>query len=107
MKKLINQQPNKSLRWFLGLLPFALLLLLYLAASNARLAENPDDKLLPSFSNIGDAITRMAFVPDRRNGDYLLLNDTVSSLKRLAVGVGVSALIALTIGVLSGAIPFV
>lgn len=105
MKKLINRHPNRTLRWFLGLVPFLLVVAIYIGASNARLAENPDDKLLPAFGAIGEAMQRMAFEPDRRNGDYLLWRDTVSSLKRLGIGVSVSALIALTVGVLSGAIP--
>ncbi|GAB1264399.1 ABC transporter permease [Aurantivibrio infirmus] len=106
MKKIINQLPSRSARWFLGLIPFVILFLIYLSASNARLAENPDDKLLPSFSSFGTAINRMAFEPDKRTGDYLLWKDTKSSLRRLAIGVGVSSCIALFFGVLNGAIPY-
>jgi len=49
----------------LGVLPLVLLLVLYAVASEARLAENPADKLLPSFSSMGDAMMRMAFEPNR------------------------------------------
>jgi NitT/TauT family transport system permease protein len=107
MKKLLNLQPSKTGRWFLGVLPFALLLVVYLAASNARLAENPNDKLLPSFASMAEAVERSAFEPSRRSGEYILWQDTVSSLRRLAIGVGVSALLALTFGILNGAIPYV
>lgn len=107
MKKLLNLQPSKTGRWFLGVLPFALLLVVYLAASNARLAENPNDKLLPSFGSMAEAVERSAFEPSRRSGEYILWQDTVSSLRRLAIGVGVSALLALTFGILNGAIPYV
>lgn len=107
MKKLINCKPSRSARWFLGLLPFVLLLVLYWSASSARLAENEYDKLLPAFSSFADAIERMAFTPDRRTGDYLMLNDTLSSLQRLLSGVGISALAALLVGILTGAIPYV
>jgi NitT/TauT family transport system permease protein len=106
MKRLINQQPSKATRWLLGLLPFVILGLLYLAASNARLAENPDDKLLPAFSSFGDAIERMAFEPNKRTGEYTFWQDTASSLQRLAIGVVISAFIALTVGVLNGVIPY-
>lgn len=106
MKKLINQHPNKTARWFLGLLPFAILLVLYLIASDARLAENPNDKLLPAFATFGDAIYRMAFEANKRSGDILLWVDTASSLTRLAWGVGISALVGLVFGVLNGTIPF-
>ena len=59
--------------------------------SGARLAENPDDKLLPAFSTIGDAVDRMATEPSKRSGEYLLWADTGASLRRLALGVGISA----------------
>ncbi len=107
MKRLINQQPNRVSRWLLGLLPFLLLLALYVGASNARLAENPNDKLLPSFDSFGSAIDRLAFEPSRRTGEYLFWQDTLSSLQRLGTGVAISAAIALVFGVLSGAIPYV
>lgn len=106
-KKLLNREPSKTGRWLLGLIPFLLLIAVYLYQSNLRLAENPDDKLLPAFSSFASAIERFGFTEDRRSGDYLLLNDTLSSLKRLGVGVGVSALIALVFGVLNGVIPLV
>lgn len=104
--KLINLKPSRPLRVILGILPFLLLLVLYLGASNARLAENPNDKLLPAFSSFGEAINRMAFEPDKRSGDYLLWRDTASSLKRLAQGVVISAALALFLSILMGAIPY-
>ncbi len=107
MKKLINQNPKITSRWALGIIPFFLIGIIYLMASNARLAENPDDKLLPSFASIGAAVNRMAFEPSKRTGEYLMVADTVSSLKRLIIGVGVSALTALLLGVFMGAIPYV
>lgn len=107
MKKLINQQPNKASLWFLGITPFILLLVLYMGASNARLAENPNDKLLPSFSSISDAMERLAFEPSKRSGEYVFWQDTASSLQRLMIGVGISALLALILGVANGTIPYV
>ncbi len=38
------------------------------------------------------------FEPSKRTGEYVLLNDTTSSLKRLVIGVAVSAVIALVFG---------
>ena len=87
MKRLINLTPPPASKLFLGLLPFALLLLLYVVASDARLAENANDKLLPAFSQMGEAIDRMALEPSKRTGEYLFWQDTASSLKRLGLGV--------------------
>jgi NitT/TauT family transport system permease protein len=107
MKRLINQTPAPATRMLFGLLPFILLVIVYILASDARLAENPGDKLLPSFGQIGDAIQRMAFEPSKRSGEYLLWVDTASSLSRLALGVLIAATLGLTLGLLTGALPLV
>lgn len=105
MTKVINRHPSNYGRLMLGLLPFLIILALYVTASDARLAANPADKLLPAFSTIVDAVDRMAFTPSRRTGDYLMWSDTLASLSRLAMGVGVSALVGLSVGVATGIIP--
>jgi NitT/TauT family transport system permease protein len=107
MKRLINQIPSKSANIFLGLLPFLLIVVVYISASSARLAENPNDKLLPSIEKSINTMSKMAFEPSKRSGEYILLEDTKSSLKRLAMGVGISALIALSIGIAIGVVPFI
>ncbi|MBZ2189002.1 ABC transporter permease subunit [Alcanivorax sp. JB21] len=107
MKKFINRQPSRLTAVLLGLLPFALFLLLYLSASGARLAENPDDRLLPAFSTMAEAFERMAFEPNRRTGEYLLWTDTRASLQRLGIGVGLAALIGLVFGVATGTVPYI
>ncbi len=40
MTRLINRQPDRLGRWLLALLPFVILLVLYLLNSEARLAAN-------------------------------------------------------------------
>jgi NitT/TauT family transport system permease protein len=105
LRRLINVQPSRGLAQVLLALPFLALLLAYQAASNARLAENPQDRLLPSFSAMGDAVVRLAFEPDRRSGDYLFWADTIASLERLFAGVGFGASAGLVLGVLSGLLP--
>ncbi len=107
MKRLINRWPSRGTGIFLGLVPFLLLGVLYLVASNARLAENPNDKLLPSFATVGEAIQRMAVEPSKRSGEIELWADTWASLRRLAQGVGAAALIGLVFGVALGALPLV
>lgn len=107
MKKFINRHPNQFGRWALGILPFVLVLIVYVIASNARLAENPDDPLLPSLMQMGEAVERMAFEPDKRKGEYLMLKDTLASLQRIGIGVGVSAFIGLIFGIANGAIPYI
>src|SRR5690349_13938153 len=104
-RRLINLTPDRGTTLLLVGLPFLLTLLAYLGASEARLALNSADKLLPSFATIGAAISRMAFTPDPRAGNYLLWVDTLASLTRLGVGVAIAALFGAVFGILQGLIP--
>jgi NitT/TauT family transport system permease protein len=90
---------GRWLRWLLGLLPFVLLACLYIWASHQRLADNPQDKLLPSFGQMAGAIWTLACEPDPRTGQYQLFNDTWHSLKRIVLGVSVAAVAGLLTGV--------
>lgn len=90
---------------FLGFAPLLILIILYMLGSEARLEVNPNDKLLPSFSQIAEGIQRMAFEPSKRTGEYLFWQDTASSLIRLGWGVLIAASLGLLIGLLTGALP--
>lgn len=92
-------------RFLLALLPFVTMIVVYWIASDIRHAHNPNDKLLPGFDQMFDAIWRMATVPDVRSGKLLLWADTVASLKRLAVGVVSGALVGLILGLNIGLFP--
>ena len=107
MKRLINIQPTVLPKVMLGMLPFILTLIIYIWVSDLRLEANPEDKLMPSFAKIGEAVQQMAFEPSKRTGEYLLLSDTLASLQRLFIGVGISALVGLIFGIVNGAIPLV
>ena len=105
--RIINRKPSRLTAFTLGLVPFAAAIIAYAAASQYRRLENPDDKLLPSLSDMAAAFARMAFEPDRRSGDYLLWVDTFDSLQRLGAGMGVSVVFALSVGVAIGFIPHI
>jgi len=90
--RLINRHPDRSSRLLLVLLPFALLLFAYFVGSAERLADNPNDKLLPSAGQMLEAVKRLALSADSRTGEYVLWQDSASSLRRLALGLGISAL---------------
>ncbi|WP_432463325.1 ABC transporter permease [Agarivorans sp. QJM3NY_33] len=107
MTRIINRKPSRLARLILGLLPFVLLIIIYMLASQARLVDNPNDKLLPAMSSFVDAVQRMAFEPSKRSGEFLMLADTLASLSRLLMGVSISAFIALVIGVANGMVPYV
>jgi NitT/TauT family transport system permease protein len=107
MKRLINFTPSKPTQWLLGLIPFVLILIVYLLASDARHLENPSDKLLPSFMQMGDTLNTYVLQASKRTGEYLFWQDTVSSLKRLLLGISIAAVIGFVFGLLTGAIPTV
>ena len=103
--RLINRHPDRSGRLLLILLPFALLLFAYFAGSAQRLADNLNDKLLPSASQMAAAVDRLAFTEDKRSGNYLFWQDSAASLKRLGMGIGIAALAGLCLGIAAGIIP--
>jgi NitT/TauT family transport system permease protein len=107
MKRFINQTPSAGAKLFLGLLPFVLILFIYLIGSEIRLEANPNDKLLPSISQIHSAMDRMAMEPSKRTGHYLFWQDTASSLYRLGLGVAIASILGLCFGLLTGSLPMV
>ena len=98
-------RPNLATRIGLGAIPFVLLAGAYAVASHYRRLDNPSDKILPSFEDMGATFWRMATVPDERSGNLLLWTDTAASLARLGSGVLGAAAIALTLGILIGYLP--
>ncbi len=105
--RLINQKPSNSTVLLLGLLPFLLVVLVYVFASNARLQDNADDKLLPSISQMVQTMEKSALSPSKRSNEIIFFNDTLSSLKRLGMGVVISALVGLALSIPLGLIPLV
>jgi len=103
--RLINRRPSRGAALALGLAPFAAALAAYAVASYLRRLENPADKLLPSFADMGRAFWRVALEPDQRSGDYLLWLDTGDSLWRLGIGMGVATGLALALGIAIGFLP--
>jgi len=105
--RLINLVPSRGLRVGLTVLPFLLLIIVYAISADIRLTENPDDKLLPSFGQMADALQRYALREDPRTGGWLFWDDTLSSLRRLFLGMAVATALALVLGISLGAIPLV
>ncbi len=101
----IHADPPRLLRYILAILPFLLLVVIYIIASDIRHKENPYDKLVPPISNIGKALQKTAFSKDKRTGDILLVKDTCASLKRLFTGISLAAASGFILGVNLGMMP--
>ena len=95
--------PPGWLKLTLAMLPFAVIIITYLAFSDARLDANPNDKLLPSLDQMISAMERLMFEPSRRTGDYLFWSDTLASLQRLLLGLALATSVALLVGINMGA----
>ncbi|UFZ02888.1 ABC transporter permease [Bradyrhizobium ontarionense] len=105
MPRAMNVVPNRGSRLLLAFLPFLLVALIYVIGSAERRAANPDDKLLPPVSEMVATSKRLAAEPDRRSGDYVLWADTAASLQRLALGLGIAAVVGLVLGLAIGLLP--
>lgn len=89
----------------LKILPFVILGLIYWVAADARHALNPEDKLLPTFEAIGDALKIMVMEPDELTGEPILYTDTIASLSRIVKGLGIATIIGLVFGIVQGTLP--
>ena len=107
MRRLMNIAPPRFNALLLGLASLAAILMIYVSASIARLAANPDRQLPPSFAAMGDVVTRYALHADPRTGEVLLWSDTLASLERLALGLGLATIIGLAWGIALGVVPLV
>ncbi len=103
----MHARPPRWLQLTLAAAPFVVMIAAYVLASDIRHAENPQDKLLPTVSKMADAMERMAFTRDKRSGAFLLWADTLASLKRLGMGMALSATLGLLLGVHMGLLPIV
>jgi NitT/TauT family transport system permease protein len=103
--RLMNLKPGRQVRFYLAGLPFILVAVAYLTGSGIRLAENPNDKLLPALSTMAEAVRHMAFEADARTDDILMLSDTIASLGRFFSALAISTSVALVLGILIGLLP--
>jgi NitT/TauT family transport system permease protein len=107
VRRLVNIEPGRGGALLLGALPFLLLAVLYLMGSHYRLAENPNDKLLPAPSTLASTVHTYAMEEDKRSGEVLWWVDTIASLKRIGLALVISAALGLALGVVIGALPIV
>jgi NitT/TauT family transport system permease protein len=101
----LHAKPGMVFGRVIGLVPIALAVGLYLVASQARHEKNPDDKLMPTVSQMVQEMKTIITVPDKRSGKNLFFEDTKASLTRLSAGIGIAAVISYTFGILIGVFP--
>jgi NitT/TauT family transport system permease protein len=125
----IHAEPGIKLQWLLGLLPFILMISVYLYQAEIRHKANPDDKLTPFISQMVDAVKALTYDESvLETEEYIeglksesavvvfqtklspwtnssLFVDTVASLRRLFIGLTLSSVVGLLIGINMGKFP--
>ena len=103
--RLVNRRPRGGSSIALGAVPLLAILVFYFLASAARHADNPADKVLPTFGMMVSAMSNLLTQPDLLSGRLIFWADTAASLQRLGLGLGISAIAALLIGLALGVLP--
>jgi len=101
----LHAQPSRPFQVMLALLPFIVLVCVYLGVSEMRYRSNPADKVVPTLGKLAEGVNQVAFTEDKRTGKVLLWEDTLASLKRLGTGIGFAAFLALLAGLNMGLFP--
>jgi NitT/TauT family transport system permease protein len=101
----VTGTPSRSRSVLLGAVPLVVLSLAYLIAAAARHADNPADKILPLPSAMAAAMASLVFEADPLSGQYLFWADTLASLWRLGMGLGIATISALLVGLVLGVLP--
>lgn len=101
----VNRRISRGNSVLLGSIPIALLMLLYLIVAAGRHAANPNDRVMPLPGAMAEAMAALLFQPDQLSGQLLFWADTIASLQRLGLGLGISTLSALLVGLVLGTLP--
>ncbi len=101
----INAKPGRLASLVLSSALFLLAIAAYMVTAHVRHKENPQDKLVPTVSEMADGLYRTAFEEDRK-GEYRLFVDTIASGKRFLISVALMS-IAILIGLHMGLFPYI
>jgi NitT/TauT family transport system permease protein len=105
MRRLLNVRWTRGGRLALGVIPFVIVILVYLSASAAWHAADPTEKLLPTLGDMAQEVQVMALQVDPQTGAIPLWQDTGASLRRLGIGLAIATSITLVLGILIGVLP--
>ncbi len=100
----INAEPGPVVSIALSAALFMLTIGAYLVTAHLRHQENPQDKLVPTLSEMGEGFYSTAFKEDRK-GDYRLLVDTLASSRRFLISVALMVF-AVMLGLHMGIMPY-
>jgi NitT/TauT family transport system permease protein len=105
--RLVNIKPRRGVRILIGAIPIVVILIVYALVSAARADLNPNEKVLPTFAAMAEAVVQLTTQVDVRTGQITAWSDTIASLWRLGLGVAIATLSTLLIGLALGVVPLV
>jgi NitT/TauT family transport system permease protein len=91
----------RSARFVLGALSVVLLLSVYAFLSHRQHLKNPDDRTIPTATQLGEGVKR-AFEMNARTEERWIVVDAAASLKRLFLGLVCGVVGAVLLGLLMG-----
>jgi NitT/TauT family transport system permease protein len=100
----IHARPKRVVSFLLSMLLFVICIILYAITAQVRHRENPDDKVVPTFSEMADGFKRSAFEKDR-DDEYRLLVDTIASVRRFLISLAFLSF-AVLLGLQMGVFPY-
>ena len=101
----VNVRPSRRSSILLGALPLLAVLVAYLFAAAARHAVNPSDKIMPTPGAMVAAMHGLLVDADPLSGRLIFWADTLASLERLGLALGICTLSALLVGMILGVLP--
>ncbi|MGA1868452.1 MAG: ABC transporter permease [bacterium] len=101
----INARPRRTSALIISSLLFIICITTYFVGSYLRHKENPQDKVMPTISEMVQGLYRSAFTRDRK-GEYRLLVDSVASARRFFIGTALLFL-AMILGLNMGVFPYI
>lgn len=101
----LHAKPGKVISGILTAFLFLLCIIAYTITAEIRHKENPDDKVVPTFTSMLQGINSTAFEKDRK-GELRLWIDTAASAKRFLISL-FFLLFAVVLGLKMGLFPYV
>lgn len=92
-----NGDTSAKQSFVLSIILFIIIIGAYFFASHLRHVENPQDKIMPSLSQMVGGV-QFALTPNT-TGEIPVLIDTYVSLRRLAIGLGLALMLSLVLGI--------
>jgi NitT/TauT family transport system permease protein len=100
----IHAKPKRVVSFLLSMLLFVICIIFYAIIGQVRHRENPQDKVVPTFSEMADGLKRSAFEQDR-DGELRLLVDTIASVRRFLISLAFLSF-AVLLGLQMGVFPY-